>query len=73
MSNSKKVKNAPETSFGTQNRMMKQNHPLFNEKQRGREQTMDLLKRNGKEQGKAKEWYDEVWKAQRDFANNDWR
>lgn len=22
---------------------------------------------------KAKEWYDEVWKAQRDFANNDWR
>ena len=26
-----------------------------------------------KEQGKAKEWYDEVWKAQRDFANSDWR
>ena len=26
-----------------------------------------------KEQSKAKEWYDEVWKAQRDFANSDWR
>lgn len=25
------------------------------------------------EQHEAKEWYNEVWKAQRDFANNDWR